>query len=128
MAYLDALQVLLESDAVTLIGSDAPHYTASKLFPYIMAQKPLLVIVHENSSVAWIADQTRAGRVVTFNNADRPPAAVVPEIRAWLDTLLSSPADLRPVLVTSTQRKKRSLRNPLALLTSRTHAPAGLGP
>lgn len=96
VAYLDALQVLLESDAVTLIGSDAPHYTASKLFPYIMAQKPLLVIVHENSSVAWIADQTRAGRVVTFNNADRPPAAVVPEIRAWLDTLLSSPADLRP--------------------------------
>ena len=96
VAYLDALQILLDSDAVTLIGSDAPHYTASKLFPYIMAQKPLLAIFHEESSVVRIAAQTRAGRVITFNNADRPPASSVPDIRAWLETLLTSPAVLRP--------------------------------
>jgi hypothetical protein len=94
--YLDALQILLDSDALTVIGSDAPHYTASKLFPYIMAQKPLLAICHEASSVVPIAEQTRGGRVITFNNTDRPPAAGVPEIRAWLDALLTTPSQLQP--------------------------------
>jgi hypothetical protein len=96
LAYLDALQVLLDSDAVVAIGSDAPHYTASKLFPYILSQRPLLAIFHQESSVVRIASETRAGHVVTYNHPGRPPANAVPEIRAWLDTLLTSPGALRP--------------------------------
>ena len=96
VAYLDALQVLLDSDGVVMVGSDAPHYTASKLFPYVLAQKPLLAIFHRESSVVRIAAQTRAGKVVTFDNADGPPAKGVPEIRAWLTALLASPGPLQP--------------------------------
>jgi glycosyl transferase family 4 len=96
LAYLDAMQVLLDSDGVVIIGSDAPHYTASKLFPYILSQKPLLAIFHEESSVVGIAGATRAGKVVAYNNTDRPPAHGVPEMRAWLHTLLTSPGLLRP--------------------------------
>ncbi len=96
LAYLDALQVLLDSDALVVIGSDAPHYTASKLFPYILAQKPLLAIFHEESSVVRIAGETRAGHVVTFDHSGRPPASGVPEIRAWLEALLTVPGELRP--------------------------------
>ena len=94
--YLDALQILLGSDAVVVIGSDAPHYTASKVFPYILSRKPLLAIFHEESTVVKIATETRAGRLVTYNNTDRPPSQGVPKIRAWLDTLLSSPGELVP--------------------------------
>ena len=96
LAYLDAMQVLLDSDGVVIIGSDAPHYTASKLFPYILSQKPLLAIFHEESSVVGMAGATRAGLVVAYNNTDRPPANGVPEMRAWLHTLLTSPGDLLP--------------------------------
>lgn len=96
LAYLDAMQVLLDSDGVVIIGSDAPHYTASKLFPYILSQKPLLAIFHEESSVIGMAGATRAGRVVAYNNTDRPPANGVPEMLAWLHTLLTSPSALLP--------------------------------
>ncbi len=96
VAYLDALQILLDSDGVLVIGSDAPHYTASKLFPYILANQPLLAIFHQESSVVRIAAQTRAGTVVTFDNVECPPARGVPEIRAWLTALLTSPGDLQP--------------------------------
>ena len=40
VAHLDALQIALDSDAVVVIGSDASHYTASKVFPYILSEKP----------------------------------------------------------------------------------------
>jgi glycosyl transferase family 4 len=96
VAYLDALQVLLDSDGVVMIGSDAPHYTASKLFPYVLAKKPLLAIFHQESSVVGIAAHTRAGQVVTFDNADGCPAKGVPAIRAWLTALLDSPGSLQP--------------------------------
>ena len=96
LAYLDAMQVLLDSDGVVIIGSDAPHYTASKLFPYILSQKPLLAIFHEESSVIGMAGAMRAGRVVSYNNTDLPPANGVPEMRAWLHTLLTAPSDLLP--------------------------------
>jgi hypothetical protein len=94
--YLDALQILLDSDAVVLLGSDAPHYTASKVFPYILSRKPLLAIFHQESSVVKIISETRAGRVITFDSANRTPAHGVPEIRAWLEKLLPSPAELLP--------------------------------
>jgi hypothetical protein len=94
--YLDALQILLDSDAVVAIGSAAPHYTASKIFPYILSRKPLLAIFHEESSVVKITTDTRGGRVVTYNNADRPPSHAVPVIRAWLETLLARPGELHP--------------------------------
>jgi hypothetical protein len=94
--YLDALQILLDSDAVVVIGSDAPHYTASKVFPYILSGKPLLAIFHQESSVVKIISETSAGRVITFDSANRPPAHGVAEIRAWLEKLLASPAELLP--------------------------------
>ena len=62
----------------------------------LLAKKPLLAIFHQESSVVRIAAQTRAGKVVTFDNAERPPAKGMPEIRAWLTALLTSPGDLQP--------------------------------
>jgi len=67
VAYLDALQILVDSDALIVPGSDRPHYTASKIFPYILAKKPLLALFHENSSVVRIVTETKAGAVITFN-------------------------------------------------------------
>jgi hypothetical protein len=66
--YLDAIQVMLDSDALIAVGSESAHYTASKIFPCILADKPLLAIFHENSSVVRILQETRAGHVITFGN------------------------------------------------------------
>jgi hypothetical protein len=49
--YVDALRCLTEADALLAIGSDDPGYTASKIYPYLLARKPLLAVYHEKSSI-----------------------------------------------------------------------------
>ncbi len=49
--YVEALRCLLDAHALLAIGSDDPGYTASKIFPYLLARKPLLAIYHEQSSI-----------------------------------------------------------------------------
>ena len=49
--YVDTLRCLTEADALLAIGSDDPGYTASKIYPYLLARKPLLAIYHQESSI-----------------------------------------------------------------------------
>jgi Glycosyl transferase 4-like domain len=93
--HLDAIQILLDSDALVVLGSEAPHYTASKIFPYILAAKPLLAVLHEDSSAVRLLEETRAGKAVTFS-ATRPPLSAVEEIETALQNILKAPAGWRP--------------------------------
>ncbi len=65
--YFSGLQLLREADLLVVPGSEDPQYTASKLYPYILAKKPLLAIFHERSSVVEVLQQTRAGECATFS-------------------------------------------------------------
>jgi hypothetical protein len=67
--YFEAQQLLVDSDAILMIGSDDPSYTASKLYPCILAQKPILAIFHEQSSVVHILRDCQAGEVFTFGSS-----------------------------------------------------------
>ena len=87
--YLDALQILLDSDMLVVVGSTEAHYTASKIFPYILADRPLFGIFHEDSSAVRILRATAAAEVVTFNRQS-PPTEKVPEIYAILRRLLTT--------------------------------------
>jgi hypothetical protein len=62
--YLDALTVLTQASAILMLGSSEPHYTASKLYPGLLARRPILAVYHEASSV-----------VATLRRVARPPAA-----------------------------------------------------
>jgi Glycosyl transferase 4-like domain len=66
--YFEALQCLRDADALIVLGSDDPGYTASKIYPYILAQKPLLAIFHELSSVVELIRTTQSGTLVTFGS------------------------------------------------------------
>jgi hypothetical protein len=90
--YLDSLKTILDSHALVLLGSDEPHYTASKVFPYVLAQRPLLAISHENSTMVNILRETHAGRVVTFNSF-RGAAECVEDIFRNLQEMLSEVYD-----------------------------------
>jgi hypothetical protein len=93
--YLTAIQILLDSHSLIAIGSEATHYTASKIFPYILAYRPLLAVFHEKSSVVTILKETKGGAVVEFGD-DRPVASTSEEIAIHLKILLSSPAAFSP--------------------------------
>jgi hypothetical protein len=77
--YLDAINVLCDADAILAIGTSEPHYTASKIFPCILANRPLLAIYHETSSVVEILRKTEVGSLVTYSD-DLPVGKKVPEV------------------------------------------------
>lgn len=93
--YFEALQIMVDSDAILLIGSDDPGYTASKLYPCILARKPILAVFHEQSSVVDILDRCNAGKAVTFKSGDRPQD-LTPQILAQLNWLQSLPSGYQP--------------------------------
>ncbi|QKQ75880.1 hypothetical protein [Nostoc sp. TCL240-02] len=93
--YFEALQVLVDSDAILMIGSDDPDYTASKLYPCILARKPVLAIFHQQSSVVDILQSCQAGKSVTFTSQNKP-ADLLPKIAAQLNWLLSIPKGYKP--------------------------------
>jgi len=81
--YLASLQVMIDSHALLLVGSDEPHYTASKVFPYVLAERPLLALFHEESSVVRILNETGSARVIGFNDRNTASSRV-DEICEWL--------------------------------------------
>jgi len=92
--YSEALRCLLDADALIVPGSDDPGYTASKIYPNILARKPLLVVFHEASSVVEVVNKTKAGTVVTFRDGDSIES-VASRITAtgWLDGPVVPPTD-----------------------------------
>lgn len=124
--HLDAIQILLDCDALLVLGSESPHYTASKLFPYILAAKPLLAVFHEESSAVKLLQETGAGSAITFS-ANRPPLSVAGEIESNLEQLLTAPAGACP----ETDWKKfepftaRAVTARLAQVLERSVEPAG---
>ncbi len=93
--YLEAAQILLDSAALLILGSTSAHYSASKLFPYILANRPLLPIFHGASSVVRILEETRAGAAIVFSDASSLDK-IQPELEDRLRLLLSLPLDAHP--------------------------------
>ena len=91
LPFLTTLKLLSDADALLVFGSNDPSYTASKIFPYILAQKPLLVVVHEQSSVADIVRQCRAGVVVTFDQDDGIDNVAKRIAEHWLKRSIANP-------------------------------------
>lgn len=66
--YSETLHRLLTADALFILGSNDRAYTASKLYPYLLARRPLLGILHRESSAFRILTETRGGVAVGFDD------------------------------------------------------------
>jgi hypothetical protein len=87
--YFSALRLLRDADFLLMPGSDNPQYTASKVYPYILARRPLLAIFREESSVVSVIRETRAGMVVPFG-ADESGEQIAANLLAVLLSFLRS--------------------------------------
>jgi len=95
IGYQAALRALRSAGFLVLIGSDDPDYNASKVFTYLLAQRPLIAIVHEASPMAELLRRSRANVVVTFasrEDIEGPAARLEAEWAALLETLPDAPA------------------------------------
>lgn len=76
--YLDALKLQARSHAILMLGSDEPHYTASKIYGAMMAQRPFLSLFHESSSSHQILSRAGGGIALGFDGAAALPELVAP--------------------------------------------------
>jgi hypothetical protein len=59
---------LLKADAIVVVGSNDPTYTASKLFPYVLTHRPMLLLFHQQSAVLKFAQEVEAGLRFAFSD------------------------------------------------------------
>lgn len=72
--YLDALTVQTQASGVLMMGSSERHYTASKLYPGLLARRPVLAVYHEDSTVVEIVRSSArqpAAWLVTYSDQER---------------------------------------------------------
>ena len=81
--YFETLQRLRHADALFVPGSDDPGYTASKIYPYILARRPLLTLFHENSSVNTVIEQTQSATSVSFHSQSTVEAVAEQIVEQW---------------------------------------------
>jgi hypothetical protein len=65
--YLDVLVHLNIADAVFILGSTEPHYTPSKTYQGVLSKKPLIAVLHSESTAVKIIRDSQAGLVLDFD-------------------------------------------------------------
>jgi hypothetical protein len=93
--YLSALDLLTRADGVLLIGSDEPHYTASKIYPALMCGRPHLALFHAASSAHAILSAAGGGLAFAFDSVERLAGLEAP-IAAGLARLAADPLSFPP--------------------------------
>jgi hypothetical protein len=90
ISYYNTLSVLRQADALFIPGSEDPAYTASKIYPYLLMQKPLLAIFHKNSSAVNTINECAIGAtVLTFPHTNELMTNVLYDLfEQWANGLL----------------------------------------
>jgi hypothetical protein len=84
ISYTLTLWCLRNAHALIVPGSDDPAYTASKIYPYLLARRPMLAVFHRDSSVVDLVARTGGAVCVPFD-AGQPEGALAAAIaRDWL--------------------------------------------
>ena len=68
--YLDVLTQLESADAVFILGSTEPHYTPSKVYQGVLSGKPILAVLHEQSTAVNVLRASNAGIVITMKGEE----------------------------------------------------------
>ncbi len=84
--FFSVMAHLKQSDGVLVLGSDDPGYTASKIYPYLIMEKPLLGIFHEQSPVVQILGNYRKDSLSVI---DEPAELTAEKLTKFLQRVIS---------------------------------------
>jgi hypothetical protein len=65
--YLDVLVHLEAVDGVFILGSTEPHYTPSKVYQGVLSGKPILAVLHRESTAVNVIREANTGMVLEFD-------------------------------------------------------------
>lgn len=86
--FFETLYLLDNADAFFVPGSTDMYYTASKIYQYVLSEKPMLTVFYEGSSIITILKKAGVGTVVTFDEKLEYTDAMVKQCEAFLLKLL----------------------------------------
>jgi len=66
--YFESLYLLKKADILVVPGSIDTSYTASKIYSYILASKPLLAVFHKDSSVLNVLEDLNFKNSIGFDH------------------------------------------------------------
>jgi hypothetical protein len=77
---------------VFILGSTEPHYTPSKVYQGVLSEKPILAVLHKESTAVNVLRESGAGIVLDFNGdkeinlIENNFSPVVKEFLSWIQT------------------------------------------
>lgn len=95
LAFLRGVALLRAADVIMIIGSDDPGYSASKVYPCIMARRPLLAVLHAESPAAGIIAKCHAGEVIGFASGEAHQSLAA-RLQPSLSKLIATPPNVAP--------------------------------
>ncbi len=83
--YVDTLNHLARSDAVLVLGSTEAHYTPSKVFQAMLSGRPVLALLHKDSTAVEMIRTIGAGSALALTETALPsPDEVAAALRSFL--------------------------------------------
>ena len=85
--YLDVLKNLDAADGIFILGSTEPHYTPSKVYQGVLSEKPILAVLHQESTAVKVLIESRSGQCVLMdgeNNMDLLGERFIQQLQQYL--------------------------------------------
>ena len=93
MAYLQVLAHLSKCDGALVLGSSEAHYSPSKTFQSIQSGKPILALLHHESTAVNYLREVGGAEVVTMTNQGQlDPSKLATALSLWFNRQISVPS------------------------------------
>jgi hypothetical protein len=77
LPYLDVVSHLHAASGVLVLGSTEPHYSPSKIFQSVSSRRPVMALLHEESTAVPVLQEANAGPVLTLTEHELPTVGTV---------------------------------------------------
>ncbi len=117
--YLDVLVHLNAAEGIFILGSTEPHYTPSKVFQGVLSKKPILAVLHKDSTALKVINETGAGKALAIDPANL--GAIQDGFISVFETYRNFARDFDPALVNMQSFEQYSAKNVTRILAELLH-------
>lgn len=117
--YLDVLVHLNAADGIFILGSTEPHYTPSKVFQGVLSKKPILAVLHKDSTALKVINETGAGKALAIDPSNL--GAIQDGFISVFETYRNFARDFDPALVNMHSFDQYSAKNVTRILAELLH-------
>jgi hypothetical protein len=84
LPYCDVLSHLHAASGVLVLGSTERHYSPSKIFQSVMSRRPVLALLHKQSTAVEILRDANAATLITFAGGLPPTTLICNTLREFI--------------------------------------------